>query len=114
MPDGLSIRFHAEQAQEWGYLQQHFEGDPMWEAVTRAKEILARDIKAPINLYDALLLQVQGNVRLSLSLDLRGDEQRDAFLHPHYVMFLFDQVFSRALGMPCTSKGLAWSVPFLS
>ena len=81
--------------QEWTHLNQHFSGNPIWEAISSWKTTMAKDIAARLALLDEILSSTRDATCLPVLLN--SNSNSGECLDGYYIEFLYDQVFSQLL-----------------
>ncbi len=100
----LGIRLFIEEKLEWAYLRQHMKDDPVWDAVDAWKQAMVMDLTARFGLLDKIVAETQSRIGLPVLDDLVDlGNDKDA-LGLYYAYTLYDQVFSRAVGITLSSK----------
>lgn len=101
---GLGIRLFIEDRLEWAYLRQHLKRDPIWDAIDAWKQALVMDFTTRFELLDKIVAETQSRIGLSVLGDLGYSDSDKDGLGLYYAHTLYDQVFSRAVGISLSSK----------
>jgi len=100
----LGIRLFIEDKLEWAYLRQHLKDDPIWDAIDGWKQAMVMDFTARFGLLDKIVAETQSRIGLSVLGDLaRSGNDKDG-LGLYFAYTLYDQVFSRVVGIPLAQK----------
>jgi len=101
---GFIVQLAVEEKLEWAYLRQHMKDDPIWDAIDAWKQAMVMDLTARFGLLDKIAAETQSSIELPVLDDLVDlGNDKDA-LGLYYAYTLYDQVFSRAVGIPLSSK----------
>lgn len=100
----LGIRLFIEEKLEWVYLRQHLNHDPLWDAINSWKRAMVRDLNARFGLLDRIVAETQSKIGLPVLGDLGYSDSDKDGLGLYYANTLYDQVFSRAVGISLSSK----------
>jgi|GEM_PF-5196550 len=96
---GYEVRLSVENQIGWKYLQQHFHGDPIWQAVRDWKSDVVKDIAGRLGLYDALSEEILRGTGLQIVDDIGKATTGSDALGSYYLHTLYQQVFRRVLGL---------------
>lgn len=100
----LGISLFIEGKLEWDYLRQHLIDDPIWDAINSWKQTMVKDLNARFGLLDKIVAETQSRIGIPVLADLaRSGNDKDA-LGLYYAYTIFDQVFSRVVGIPLAQK----------
>lgn len=106
----LTIRLDTEEKLEWKYLNQHLQGDPVWDALKDWKQAMAEDLTVRQALLQAIVKLIERPAaEEGLGFPVRADIPRPAdpdqvkLTEPavsfYYALEIHDQVLSQALGL---------------
>lgn len=101
---GLMVCLAVEEKLECIYLRQHLKHDLIWAAVNAWKRAMVSDINARFGLLDKIVGETQSRVGLPVLGDLEGLSQDKDVLGLYYAYTIYDQVFSRVVGIPLSPK----------
>ena len=98
---GYKVTLAAESKPEWGLVQEHLKGDPMWASLTAWRRAFAAHVEARLELEDkcaGLLMEKTG-----YKLVDRSDEP--PYIYSYSTLDLvYQSVLDRALGVEQTTK----------
>ncbi len=100
----LSTHLLIEGRFEWLYLRQHLEGDPLWSAVADWKEAMARDVASRLALLREIFARTEQGTRMRAVEDLGSAHGDEPALDVYYPYTIYDQVFSRTIGIRVAPK----------
>ena len=100
----FGIRLFIEEKLECAYLRQHLKDDPIWDAIDAWKQALVMDFTARFGLLDKIIAETQSRIGLSVLGDLGYSNNDKDALGLYYAYTIYDQVFSRAVGISLSSK----------
>ncbi len=100
----LGIRLFTEDKLEWAYLRQHLKHDPIWDAIDGWKQAMVMDFTARFGLLDKIVAEIQSRIGLSVIDELGNSDNDKDGLGLYYAYTLYDQVFSRVVGIPLVQK----------
>jgi len=100
----LGIRLFIEEKLEWAYLRQHLIDDPIWDAIDKWKQAMVMDLTARFKLLDKIVAEIQSKTGLPVLEDLGYSGNDKDGLGLYFAYTLYDQVFSRAVGISLSSK----------
>ena len=98
------VQLTAEDQLELAYLRQHLIQDPIWDAIDGWKQAMVGDIIARFWLLDKIAAETRSRIRLRVVGDLAGSGNDKDALGLYYAYTIYDQVFSRAVGISLAPK----------
>ncbi len=100
----LTVKLFMDDQIEWEYLQQHLTGDLVWQAIDDWKSAMAEDVVARRELYEVIRQKVISETNLDISSELSLTQAGGNVLSSYYVHILYDQIFSKVIGIRLSSK----------
>lgn len=101
---GFIVQLAVEEKLEWAYLRQHLKDDPIWDAINAWKQAMVMDLTARFGLLDKIVAETQSRIELPVRGDLTGSESDQDALGLYYAYTIYDQVFSRVVGILLSPK----------
>ena len=101
---GPMVCLAVEEKLEWTYLRQHLKNDPIWDAIDAWKQAMVTDFTARSGLLDKIAAEIQAKIGLPVLEDLGYSGNDKDGLGLYYAYTLYEQVFSRAVGIPLAPK----------
>ena len=98
------VQLTAEDKLEWTYLRQHLKNDPIWDAIDAWKQAMVTDFTARFGLLDKIVDEIQSKIGLPVLENLGYSGNDKDGLGLYYAYTLYDQVFSRVVGIPLAQK----------
>ena len=106
----LVLRLDNEEKLSWSYLKEHLDGDPVWQVIEEWKKAMAEDMSARHSLLEIVIRRIEADAH-SGGLGwpvipetgptfLTKAQTQGLAVSLYYAFRLFDQVFSRCLGLP--------------